>query len=186
MLTKSDFEKFYAFAVQDTPCAIVEKVLSWGNNYQVWQENSTYEDLVELKCLIDQQNGYKLDFDENRSGKNGWFDRVFVKKGWGREEWIWNSTYCGKVLTVFKDKQCSFHFHKLKDENFLLVKGQIQLFVGTTDDISQAETLILNPGDSYHVSRGLRHRFFGLQDSEIVEFSTTHYDSDSIRIAQGD
>ena len=192
MLTKSDFEKFLTFASNwHLPhCAIVEKVLSWGDlrqdPYEAWKENATHEDLVELKCMIDQQNGYKLDFDENRSGKNGYFDRVFVKKGWGREEWIWNGSYCGKVLTVLKHRCCSWHFHVLKDETFYIKSGQIQLFVGATDDISQAETLILNLGDSYHVSRGLRHRFFGLQDSEIVEFSTTHYDSDSIRVAQGD
>ena len=40
-----------------------------------------------------------------------------VPKGWGYEKWIVNkSEYCGKLLYFMRDKKCSWHYHKLKDE----------------------------------------------------------------------
>ena len=54
------------------------------------------------------------------------------------------------------------------------------------DDISLAKELILNPGDNFHVFRGLRHRMIALEDSELFEFSTQHFDSDSYRVEKGD
>ena len=54
------------------------------------------------------------------------------------------------------------------------------------DDITSAEELILNPGDNFHVYCGLRHRMIALEDSELFEYSTQHFDSDSHRIEKGD
>jgi quercetin dioxygenase-like cupin family protein len=45
---------------------------------------------------------------------------------------------------------------------------------------------ILLPGDSFHVYRGLRHQMIALQDTELFEFSTEHFDEDSYRIIKGD
>ena len=37
----------------------------------------------------------------------------YVPKGWGYEKWIANcEKYCGKLLFIAKDKQCSWHYHK--------------------------------------------------------------------------
>jgi quercetin dioxygenase-like cupin family protein len=44
----------------------------------------------------------------------------------------------------------------------------------------------LSVGDIFHVPTGLRHRLLALEDSEIMEFSTHHEDSDSIRVEKGD
>ena len=45
----------------------------------------------------------------------------YVPKGWGYEKWIANcEKYCGKLLFIVKGKQCSWHFHKLKDEVFFV------------------------------------------------------------------
>ena len=54
------------------------------------------------------------------------------------------------------------------------------------DNLKEAEQVILNPGDNFHVFRGLRHRMLALEDSELFEFSTEHFDSDSYRIQKGD
>ena len=54
------------------------------------------------------------------------------------------------------------------------------------DDIEKAHELILEPGQNFHVYRGLRHRMIALEDSELFEFSTQHFDSDSHRIQKGD
>lgn len=98
-----------------------------------------------------------------------------VPKPWGEERWIVNREYCGKVLVLKRGHRCSLHYHKVKDEHFLLIKGRILLELGS-------EEVVLEPGDHRHVATGTVHRFSGLEDSEIVEFSTHHEDSDSHRI----
>jgi len=110
-----------------------------------------------------------------------------VPKGWGHEDWIWNSDlYCGKLLYFNDGKRCSWHYHKLKDEVLYLQSGQILVRFSTEDDISKAQEVALKPGDAFHVPVGLRHQMVATGESIIFEFSTHHEDSDSIRIARGD
>lgn len=111
----------------------------------------------------------------------------FVPKGWGYEKWIVNNEeYCGKLLFIAKGKKCSWHYHKLKDEVFYVQSGRIKVWFSMEDDIEQALSVVLEPGDNFHVCRGLRHRMIALLDSEVFEFSTQHFDSDSHRIHKGD
>lgn len=110
-----------------------------------------------------------------------------VEKGWGWERWIVNgSEYCGKLLFFESGKRCSWHYHKLKDEVFYLQSGLVLVKYSEQDDIEKCEQIVLNPGDNFHVYRGLRHQMVALNDSELFEFSTTHFDSDSHRILKGD
>ena len=111
----------------------------------------------------------------------------FVPKGWGWERWIVNcEEYCGKLLFFNKNKRCSWHYHKLKDEVFYLQSGKMIVYYSDADKIENAEQLILNAGDNFHVYTGLRHQMVALEDSELFEFSTQHFDSDSYRILKGD
>lgn len=111
----------------------------------------------------------------------------FVPKGWGHELWIANSPeYCGKLLYMYAGKKLSWHYHILKDETFYIQSGRVRLVYGDTDDITQAKEIILEKGMNFHVYRGLRHRLYALEDTEIFEFSTEHFDSDSIRVEKGD
>jgi quercetin dioxygenase-like cupin family protein len=108
-------------------------------------------------------------------------------KGWGYELWIDNRPeYCGKLLFFYKDKMLSWHYHKLKTETFYLQSGKILLKYSYEDDLDKAQEITLNPGDSYHIPVGLRHRMIALEDSELFEFSTTHLETDSYRIIKGD
>jgi mannose-6-phosphate isomerase-like protein (cupin superfamily) len=111
-----------------------------------------------------------------------------VEKGWGYEIWIENnSKYCGKLLFFHKDKKCSWHYHKLKEESFYLQAGRLLLRYGWDEDITKSEGLILYPGDSFHIPIGLKHQMMGLLKSNVLfEFSTQHFDSDSIRVIPGD
>lgn len=109
------------------------------------------------------------------------------KKGWGHELWIVNNEkYCGKILHLKKGKKCSWHFHKLKDETFYLQSGKLLIHYGNEDSIELSNTVELNPGESMHIYPGLRHRMIALEDSDLFEFSTQHFDSDSHRIEAGD
>jgi len=110
-----------------------------------------------------------------------------VDKGWGWERWICNGPeYCGKLLFFKKGKRCSWHKHKLKDEVFYLQSGKIIVYYADHDDIERSEQKILLPGQNFHVYRGLRHQMVAMEDSELFEFSTTHFDTDSYRIIRGD
>jgi mannose-6-phosphate isomerase-like protein (cupin superfamily) len=111
-----------------------------------------------------------------------------VEKGWGWEDWIWNGPdYCGKILHFFDGKQCSWHYHEIKEETFLIKEGRIFLLYGWDHDISKAASKVLDTGDSFHVPPGLVHRMKGYKgDAEIIEFSTHHEDSDSYRVLKGD
>jgi len=110
-----------------------------------------------------------------------------VDKGWGYEKWIVNKEeYCGKLLFFNKDKRCSWHYHKIKDEVFYLQSGKLLVKFSDQDDIENAKETILEPGQNFYVYTGLRHQMIALEDSELFEFSTQHFDSDSYRILKGD
>ena len=108
-------------------------------------------------------------------------------KGWGYEKWIVNiDEYCGKLLFFEKNKRCSWHYHKLKDETFYLQSGKILLFYGDSDDLNTAKNIVLEPGDKFHIYRGLRHQMVAVEASELFEFSTQHFEDDSYRVIKGD
>ena len=111
----------------------------------------------------------------------------FVPKGWGYEKWIVNkSEYCGKILFFAKGKKCSWHYHKLKDEVFYINSGKLLVSYSYEDDLSNATEVILEEGDNFHVEVGMRHQMTELEDTQMFEFSTQHFDSDSYRVIKGD
>ena len=116
-------------------------------------------------------------------------NRNFVSKGWGYEDWLVNKEeYCGKMLFFKKGKRCSWHYHKLKDETFYVQSGKIEMTYGFNDDIEsdKAHKAILEAGDTFYIPIGLKHQAKALLDSNVFEFSTTHFDEDSYRIIKGD
>lgn len=115
-----------------------------------------------------------------------------VNKGWGYEKWIVNKKeYCGKLLYFNKGKRCSFHYHKLKDETFYLQSGKLLIRYCDIHDYEDGgeevvDEKILNEGDNFYVYPTLIHQMVALENSELFEFSTQHFDEDSYRIIKGD
>jgi mannose-6-phosphate isomerase-like protein (cupin superfamily) len=108
-------------------------------------------------------------------------------KGWGEELWIANTAaYCGKKLILKKGKQCSVHYHKLKDETFFVQGGVVQMDTYPHGHPGKLVRTIMKPGDAVHVAPLVPHQFTGIEDSEIFEFSTQHFEDDTYRIAPGD
>jgi mannose-6-phosphate isomerase-like protein (cupin superfamily) len=101
-------------------------------------------------------------------------DIKIVTKVWGEERWIVNREYCGKLLILMKRHRCSLHYHKVKDETFYVAKGCVLMECGD-------KSIIMRPGDAILIEANTKHRFTGLEESEIFEFSTHHDDSDSYR-----
>lgn len=133
----------------------------------------------------------------------------WVSKIWGGEEWIVNNhLYCGKKLLLISNHHCSFHFHREKYETFYVSEGKVlvlysyddalqkskdDLIIGVegkeirirnTEAVGEYSQYILERGQSLEIPRGLRHLFYGLQNSFIFEFSTHHEDSDSYRLTE--
>ena len=109
----------------------------------------------------------------------------FQPKGWGHEVWIHNDErYCGKILVVKKDKKCSLHYHQKKHETFYIQSGRIHMRVRYED--GREQSFEMKPGDVLELAPGTAHQFTGLEDSEIMEFSTQHFEDDSYRLERGD
>lgn len=129
-------------------------------------------------------------------------ERIYIEKGWGGEDWIVNNElYCGKLLNFEKDKKMSLHYHRIKDETFYCI-GTVRLITYTDpsfdelikswEDLYQMVgksgifVFYLETGDSFHIPVQMRHIITAMENSTIVEFSTTHRDEDSVRILKGD
>jgi mannose-6-phosphate isomerase-like protein (cupin superfamily) len=112
---------------------------------------------------------------------------LVVPKGWGREVWIANNErYCGKILEITKGKRCSLHYHEIKSETFFLRSGRLIVRVKESPDSTIIEEFQLQPGDCMDVPSGLVHQMEALEDAELYEFSTQHFESDSYRLIKGD
>ena len=78
-----------------------------------------------------------------------------------------------------------------KDKPFVkdLVKklrGGSKTHAKQADDLEKADEIILGRGENFHVYRGLRHQMIALEDTELFEFSTQHFEDDSYRVIRGD
>jgi mannose-6-phosphate isomerase-like protein (cupin superfamily) len=108
-------------------------------------------------------------------------------KGWGREVWIANNElYCGKILEISRGKKCSLHYHKLKTESFFLRSGRLKVRVKDSADSDVISEFEMEPGQCMDVPPGLVHQMEALEDAELFEFSTQHFNSDSHRLINGD
>jgi hypothetical protein len=107
-----------------------------------------------------------------------------VRKKWGGEYWfVNNELYCGKLLWIRKGKMSSegmFHFHKIKDETFLVIHGTLVLEhkeLHFPYNVRQEELKLY---DYFRIKPWVKHRFYTKSKHCIfVEVSTTHSDEDS-------
>ena len=97
-----------------------------------------------------------------------------VPKIWGEERWIINDNYCGKLLKLKEMHQCSIHYHQIKNETFFILSGTVIIEIND-------QVFFLIAGCAIDVKAGEKHRFTGLENSEIIEFSSHHEESDSYR-----
>ena len=108
-------------------------------------------------------------------------------KGWGYELWVANTNkYCGKLLAFKKGKKCSYHHHIKKTETFYIQSGKILVRFGWSDNLDEAEEILLSTGDVFDIPPKLRHQMEAVEDTELFEFSTEHFEDDSYRAVKGD
>ncbi|SRR5581483_6794456 len=162
----------------DTVVAVV--ALSLASNFSL-------EEAATLACkagtiVVQKPGTATLTAEELESVSNNLVRNVedvpVVPKLWGYEKWLENNDkYCCKLLALNKGYQCSLHYHNDKDEMFYISKGHVRLE-------SDGKISHMREGDYQRIKPGTKHRFRGIEDSVIIEVSTHHEDSDSIRIEE--
>ncbi len=83
-----------------------------------------------------------------------------------------NREYCKKIIALLAGQRHPEQFHKLKEETFHVLYGEIQLELDSVAEVRRA-------GDVVTVERGVRHAFFSPIGAIIEEISSTHYKDDS-------
>jgi|WetSurMetagenome_2_1015567.scaffolds.fasta_scaffold19622_3 D-lyxose ketol-isomerase len=113
------------------------------------------------------------------------FDRPEHPHLWGSEEWIVNNDrYCGKILYLEPGSLSSLHFHPVKDETFLCIKGMVgvQIF---RDGKEVIHVLRGWARDAVNLEHNTPHRFWAMEsDAVVVEFSSYHSDADVVRLEE--
>ena len=108
------------------------------------------------------------------------------EKAWGYELWIHNDVdYCAKILHFNKNTKFSMHYHVIKEETWYVASGKFRLIVIDTDSAEDFEQ-ILNVGDIVEIPRGAPHQLIALEEGDIFETSTQHFEYDSYRVRKGD
>ena len=103
-----------------------------------------------------------------------------VDKPWGYELiWAASSRYAGKTLHIERAEQLSLQYHERKDETIHLLAGVLDLEVATPDGTRQL--LRLQPGQSFHIPPGMRHRMTAIETCDVLEASTPELD-DVVRL----
>lgn len=109
-----------------------------------------------------------------------------ITKGWGSEFiWATNDKYCGKTLTFKKDARFSMHFHNIKDETWLVIKGKFIVKWIDTKTAAQHEQ-VLNTGDVWRNQPLTPHQLICVEEGDIIEVSTPDSVEDNYRVSPGD
>lgn len=85
---------------------------------------------------------------------------------------IVNREYCKKLIAVLPGQQHPDHMHKVKEETFQLLYGDLEVVV-------DGEEREMKPGDIQTVLRGQKHSFSSRTGAVFEEISTTHVKNDS-------
>jgi mannose-6-phosphate isomerase-like protein (cupin superfamily) len=103
-----------------------------------------------------------------------------VDKPWGYElVWAEAEEYVGKLLFVRAGHALSLQYHEHKDESWLVQEGRATLELGEVGgDLAALE---IGPGDAFRYRPGTVHRISALDDTLILEVSTSHLD-DVVRL----
>jgi quercetin dioxygenase-like cupin family protein len=184
-----------------------------GNHITIWTARGGTTGIDHRKLTEKQLNEWNIIYDELLMGKPSYDiyidDKSFnvdtfwpvpneitsnkskkelveiVPKGWGKEIiFVNNDEYCGKLLCFDKGKKFSMHYHLKKKETWYVSKGAfILIWVDTSNGTTYTE--YLRVGDVITNERGEPHQLIAIEESEVFEVSTKHFDDDSFRMWKG-
>ena len=106
--------------------------------------------------------------------KSDWLSTVRrVDKPWGHEEHfaLVAGRYCGKTLHIRAGQALSLQYHEVKEETVCVQSGRLLFHVGK--DQAALDEFELLPGEAVHLSPGMIHRMTAIEDTVVLEASTT-------------
>ena len=83
-----------------------------------------------------------------------------------------NRNYCKKLIVVLPGQTHPEQFHKMKEETFHVLHGELRLWL-------DEEEKVCRPGTVVTIAPGVRHAFTSEQGAVFEEISSTHYVNDS-------
>ena len=83
-----------------------------------------------------------------------------------------NKDYCKKILYQFPNQKHPEHYHKIKEETFIILVGSLNVTV-------EEKYYELNKGDILTIERGEKHSFESTTGAIFEEISTEHLSDDS-------
>lgn len=83
-----------------------------------------------------------------------------------------NREYCKKILIVLPGQENPTHYHKEKEETFIIDFGEL-------DVVLEGKNEVLKKGETKTVERGIKHSFSSKTGCVFEEISTTHIKNDS-------
>ena len=103
-----------------------------------------------------------------------------VDKPWGNELiWAQTDRYVGKILHIKAGEALSLQYHHQKDETVMVLTGKMKFEYFAEGQEPQVK--VLGPREPFHVTPGLRHRMIAVEDTDVLEVSTTELD-DVVRL----
>jgi mannose-6-phosphate isomerase-like protein (cupin superfamily) len=103
-----------------------------------------------------------------------------VEKPWGWElVWAEADQYVGKLLFVRAGESLSLQYHEQKDESWLVQEGRARVELGEVGGDLDAVEIV--PGDAFRYRPRTVHRVTAIEDTLIVEVSTTQL-TDVVRL----
>jgi mannose-6-phosphate isomerase-like protein (cupin superfamily) len=103
-----------------------------------------------------------------------------IAKPWGHELiWARTERYVGKILHIKAGEALSLQYHRVKDETIMLLSGRMNLVYFADGEPPRQRELV--PREPFHITPGLRHRMIAVEDTDVLEVSTTELD-DVVRL----
>jgi mannose-6-phosphate isomerase-like protein (cupin superfamily) len=103
-----------------------------------------------------------------------------VDKPWGHELiWAHTDRYVGKILHIRAGEALSLQYHRQKDETIMVLSGRMRLEYFVEGE--PPRTRELAPREPFHITPGMRHRMTAIEDTDVVEVSTTEVE-DVVRL----
>jgi mannose-6-phosphate isomerase-like protein (cupin superfamily) len=108
----------------------------------------------------------------------------YEEKYWGDMSTLFDQDgYSIKKIRMKAGTQSSMEYHVHKKESYYIEKGLLQL--GLRIGRGENKSLVLSEGDVVHIPVGLMHMRMAIQDTTIIEVSTTDDDNDSHIVEDG-
>lgn len=156
----------------------IQQLSTWGVKYDVLSigEKPDFDVLIDDKA----QKPFRITNPAFAPRVIG--PQEIVKKPWGQEIIIVNCPlYCGKILQFNAGYCGSLHFHLKKTETWYISKGRI-LFSYPDPATGILYTEIMKEGSVVTHKPGQAHIVEAIEDTDIFEISTQHFDEDSHRM----